>query len=294
MNTIDPKATTLAAFLQQVQKEETVHKQLTRFTYLTEDGTRRFILGNETKLAPIESELKQDIIIAMGKRGYGATLQRIGWKVHEWQDSFFQVSDVARRVNSGDGSFGVSRYYVLLAGSDNLVNQVATNGIILDVKYEPPPAIRDALYEDERLWYETLYQNEGERCVRAQRRLTSYTDPYLGYAKIRGNIFVVRQRSPWKASFDFSLVPVSELQVTVRQLAIATATSHVRGSEAKAPVMFKQVISSALGSDSARSRWSSAIARTAAAYREQVLLDYECFRQWIQDGAPIEPQPDEN
>ena len=38
--------------------------------------------------------------------------------------------------------------------------------------------------------------------VRGQRALTSYTDPYAGWAIINGSSHVVRQRSPWKASFD--------------------------------------------------------------------------------------------
>lgn len=51
--------------------------------------------------------------------------------------------DVAARVGSGVGSYGVPRYYVLLAGKDESAafsgdsSADVAGGIILDVKYEP-------------------------------------------------------------------------------------------------------------------------------------------------------------
>ena len=246
-----------------------------------------------------------------------------------------QVRDVAKRVASGDGSYGVSRYYVLLAGSDTLVNQIAIDGVILDVKFVPPPAVRAVLSDEDWPWYETctaraseprkarsgtgaacalcwlarsrsasdashtahdslesrasgaVFVNEGARCVEAQRRLTSYTDPFAGYTTIRGGVHVVRQRSPWKASLEFDGLDKANFVATVRQVAIVTATSHVRGSVGKAPVQFKEVIGAALSSVEARAQWGAAVARTAAAYREQVLLDFECFSNWVKQGSPL-------
>ena len=49
-------------------------------------------------------------------------MQKIGWHTRlrdpENGGSDFRVLDVARRVGSGVGSFGVDRYNVLLAGRD--------------------------------------------------------------------------------------------------------------------------------------------------------------------------------
>ena len=292
---VGPRAHQLAAFLDSVQDQEGLHKQLRKFTAVGAHGKRHFIFDDDTKLEPVEPQLRAEIITAMGKRGYGATLQKIGWQTHEWSDEYFEVIDVAWRVNSGDGSYGVSRFYVLLAGSDTLVNQIAIDGVILDVKYTPQPAIRAVLSEEDFPWYDTLFVSEGARVVEAQRRLTSYTDPFAGYAVIRGAVHVVRQRSPWKASLDVGGVPADEFEATVREVAAVTATSHVRGSVGKAPVQFKEVLSSALDTSTARAQWGAAVARTAVAYREQVLMDFACFRRWVQEGAPLEafagPQP---
>ena len=38
--------------------------------------------------------------------------------------------------------------------------------------------------------------------VEAQRRLTSYTDPYTGWVYLDGEVYAVRQRSPYKDSLD--------------------------------------------------------------------------------------------
>ena len=286
---VNRKATTLASFLDAMQSEEALHTQLRRFTVHGADGKRRFKFNNSTQLEPVEPALYDEIVRAMGKQKYGSTLAKIGWRIRPWSDEYYEVRDVGRRVSSGDGSFGVTRYYVLLAGSDTLVNQIAVDGVILDVKYVPTPAIRGVLSEDDWPWYETLFANEGARCVEAQRRLTSYTDPFAGWVSIHGGVHVVRQRSPWKASVDLSRIKEqAEFGDFVRQVAMVTATSHVRGGVGKAPVQFKEVIAAALDSVRARAQWGASVARTAAAYREQVLLDFQCFRSWVRDKAPLE------
>ena len=50
--------------------------------------------------------------------------------------------------------------------------------------------------------YHTIFANEAMRAVEAQRRLTSYTDPYTGWVYIDGEAYAVRQRSPYKDSLD--------------------------------------------------------------------------------------------
>jgi uncharacterized protein (DUF2252 family) len=272
----------LSDFLSKTATEESLHKQLRKFTYVADNGERRFVFNDDTQLKPVSTEVRASVVAAFGQRAYGATLQKIGWHTKEWDESFFEVRDVAERVNSGVGSFGVPRYYVLLAGHDDLVNQVAVDGVILDVKYTPAPAMRTVLSELDIGWYENLFYNDGQRAVDAQRALTSYTDPFAGWTEIDGKVHTVRQRSPWKAEFDLGqLKDTADVYAFVRQVAVVTATSHARGSVGKAPVQFKEVIASALGTLNARALWGAATARTAASYREQVLLDFECFKDWV-------------
>ena len=67
------------------------------------------------------------------------------------------------------------------------------------------------------------------------------------------------------------------------QVAVVTATSHARGTVGKSPGQFKEVIADALGKANARATWSMAVQLIAAAYHEQVQLDFECFRDYYED-----------
>jgi len=194
------------------------------------------------------------------------------------------VLDVARRLDSGVGSYGVDRFYVLLKG--------AGVPVILDVKCELESAVSSILEEidpDEKAWYGALFRNEADRAAKAQRSLTSYTDPYVGYLIIDGNSYNVRERSPYKTSFDLeSLTDPREFNEFVEQIAIATATAHVRGTVAKSPGQFKHVIRTLLAGGRSRSRWAGLVVKIALSYRSQVLLDFECFQQYIETMFPLD------
>eukprot|EP00966_Prymnesium_polylepis_P333157 7388624-Prymnesium_polylepis.2 len=136
-------------------------------------------------------------------------------------------------------------------------------------------------------WYDTLFHSEGARVNEAQRLLTSFTDPYTGWIAVRGEILSIRERSPWKSSFDLdSLRDLPEFIEFVRQTAVVTATSHARGSVGHSPSSFKEVISSVLGAPEARDAWGAQVASIAAGYREQLQLDYECFKEWVLTHYP--------
>ena len=157
------------------------------------------------------------------RRDYPATLPKVAWHALEYSPASFKVLDVARRVGSGIGSFGVDRFYVLLAGEERPAaadddaydvpsddraaeeDKHSRRAVILDVKEEPSPAARDAFEATsgktgDAAWFDHLFKNQAARAVKAQRAITSLTDPYAGWAKIDERDFVVRERSPYKAS----------------------------------------------------------------------------------------------
>ena len=248
-------------------------------------------------------------------------MTKIGWHAREWSEAYFRVLDVAARVGSGIGSYGVQRFYVLLAGDESKHQENATmedserflGSVILDVKFEPRPAVTNALLtltltltltsnpnpnqvtnvlsRFDEAWYGAQvapFSNEAARAVHAQRQLTSYTDPFTGWIKLNGAAYVVRQRSPWKAGFDLaSLLTYADLAEFVQQLAAVTATSHARGTAGNAPAQFKEVVSAALGTPFARATWGVSVASIAAAYREQVLLDFGCFTDYVKSNFSV-------
>lgn len=279
--------------LKKMAKKNSVSKQLGKFTTIAKNATKRsFLKGTDgephhkTRLARVDPDTEAKIRAAFTSTNYGATMMKLSWNVRQWDDEFFRVLDVAERVGSGVGSFGVSRYYVLLQGSDSLLEEddKEGNAIILDVKFEPKGAVERVLSENDRAWYNNLFQHPADRVAQGQRRLTSYTDPFTGWVTIDDQVFGVRQRSPWKDSIDLDkLLDVDDFEDFVAQIAIATATSHVRGSPAMPPADFKTVIHSIMESSVNRREWGHGVEKFARAYHEQVLLDYECFANFVKE-----------
>jgi uncharacterized protein (DUF2252 family) len=290
----------LRTFLKKVENKESKVRQIEKFTYRTATTQElRFIKGgvgaahNETRLATVQPEVEQDIRKAFTSERYGATMMKMGWAVRPWDDAFYKVLDIAARVGSGIGSYGVDRYYVLLQGTDELLEEDGGDGsaIILDVKYQPPGAVYRVLNADDLAWYGVMFNNSAARVVTAQRRLTSYTDPYTGWIMLSdGNgsearPFQVRQRSPWKATFNLStLTNRRDFEEFAEQIAIVTATSHVRGSAAAPPGDFKHVIRDLLSGTHRRKKWAKTLSELAHAYREQVVLDFHCVEQYVQSN----------
>ena len=277
--------------LVEVEEKNSVSKQLNKFTRVgNNSGKRSFIktgIGKaphaDTKLVRVSRDVEAKIRAAFTSKNYGATMMKLGWNVRTWDDDFFRVLDVAQRVGSGVGSFGVDRYYVLLNGSDDDDDE-DDRSVILDVKQVPAGATEGVLDADDQAWYDTLFQNPADRAIQAQRELTSYTDPYTGWLTIDDVAFTVRQRSPWKDdAINPDKLDEEEFEECASQIAVATATSHVRGSPAKAPADFKNVMHSIMKTYANRKKWREGVENFARAYHEQVLLDHQCFENFVKD-----------
>ena len=222
----------LRDFLWDVLEESAQVKQLQKFTEVGIDGIRRFIRNTDTKLQDVSPDIELKIRAEMNSTRYGASMMKMGWKVRGWDDDFYTVLDVVRRVGSGIGSFGVDRYYVLLKGHDMSLEEDRANvraSVILDVKLEPESAVSRVLDQVDpqlKAWYGDIFQSEADRAAQAQRRLTSYTDPYVGFVEIDGKNFIVRQRSPYKSTFDLEkLTDPRAFSEFMEQIATATATA---------------------------------------------------------------------
>lgn len=225
----------LRDFLWDVESHMSHATQMHKFTELGSDGVRRFLRNDSTRLEDVPPHIDKKIRAEITSTRYGASMMHMGWKVRGWDDDFFTVLDVAQRVGSGIGSYGVDRYYVLLKGEDMLIEEeegVLSTSVILDVKYEPLSAVWRIINEvdfvnpDIKSWYKNMFRNEADRAAQAQRRLTSYTDPYVGYLDIDGDSYIVRQRSPYKSSFDVSTLTYPRaFSEFMEQIAMETATA---------------------------------------------------------------------
>jgi len=284
----------LKRYLEKVEKGKSSENQLSKFTTVDEEtGERYFLKGPNgdphviTKLMAVPFSKEDEIRKQFTVEKYGATMEKMGWGVRPWDDNFFTVLDVAQRIGTGIGSYGVPRYYVLLKGTDNLLDTGEGAAVILDVKFEPTPALAQVLTPEETAWYNVMFPNEAARVVEAQRRLTSYTDPYTGWILLNdeeGNsqAYYVHQRSPWKNSPNLDKIKhKNDFTEFMSQVAISTATSHVRGNIAEAPGDFKHAIKALFGTWPRRHAFSTYISVVAYAYHQQVSLDYTCFKNYV-------------
>jgi len=272
----------LQDFLQNVEHDNSHEELMSKYTELNDENdsySRRFVHTKKSKLEPLDNVTLQEMKDAFSAATrYRATMMKTGWHVHEWDDDYFYVLDAAARVGSGVGSYGVDRYYVLLHGNSD----EGEPAIVLDVKYEPKPAVSLVLDEDDQAWYDVLFANEAARVVQGQRHLTSYVDPFTGWVILDGKAFAVRQRSPWKDSPDLEkLTDLDNFAEFMEQIAMVTATSHVRGTVSRSPGQFKDVLASVL-QGKVRKQWSRSIVSLALSYHQQVLLDYECYRDYME------------
>mmetsp|Transcript_16008 Transcript_16008/g.33844 ORF Transcript_16008/g.33844 Transcript_16008/m.33844 type:complete len:724 (-) Transcript_16008:231-2402(-) len=282
----------LRDFLWDVRENKSRKRLLDKFTQVEGDGVRRFVRNDHTRLQDVHPDVEKRIREQITSTRYGASMMKMGWKVRGWDDDFFTVLDVARRLGSGIGSYGVDRFYVMLKGEDTLLDEEEEGtSVILDVKFEPVSAVTTVLKEvdpDTKAWYDARFRHEADRTAQAQKKLTSYTDPYVGYMDLDGDpstSYNVRQRSPYKSSFDLdTLTNHREFNEFMEQIAVDTATAHVRGTVAKSPGQFKHVIKLLLAGERNRRRWSDLVAKIAFSYRNQVLLDFECFKQYVQEN----------
>jgi hypothetical protein len=173
------------------------------------------------KFEDIDPEEEKEVRRAL-EEGYSKTLSGD----LKWDPAYFAIKDMAKRVNSGTGSLGLPRYYVLIEGPTDK----SKDDIILDVKLQtiPTPVIFWSWYRRER--YEKRFgENHALGFVEASKAMQSNEDPHLGWLQTSLGSFSVRQRSPWKGALDISLVRIKPDYVdTCRQWGYIVANAHAR------------------------------------------------------------------
>ena len=132
--TIDGTHGVLKQFLQNVQKDSSQKKLLSKWTAVS-GGVRKFIYS-AGKLVVLEPDIAASI-----KDNFEYYLLTLYGRLRSVQYSgthFFDIKDIARRVGAGNGSTGMARFYVLIEGPSNSED----DDIILDVKQGGYPALR--------------------------------------------------------------------------------------------------------------------------------------------------------
>ena len=205
-------------FLEDVEDDNSRKKMLNKWTNVGSNG-RYFDLSYE-KLESVSSSDRSLIIAAINS--YKDTIQ----SNLNGDASYFTVLDAAKRVLAGTGSLGTPRYYVLIEGKTSSDD----DDRILDVKQQGFPSIYPYLTQSEidRI----AHYAPGDRVIQSQKAMLTDVDDHLGCAEIFGSSYSVRERSPFKESFDTTILnSVTRFTKLAEQWGTILATAHARADD---------------------------------------------------------------
>ena len=183
----------------------------------------------------------------------------------------YHVVDVAHKV-VGVGSVGTYDYIVLLVG-DGLHDE-----LLLQVKEAEPSAVKTALGEKPLL-------TNGERVVVGSWVMQGVSDPFLGFTRLHGRGFYVRQLKDMKGSVDPATLDEELLPAYGRRCGYTLGLAHSRAGD-------PDVILGYIGKGVAL---ADALWDFSEAYADQTERDYGRFIEAIRDGrikaAELQPAP---
>jgi len=217
------------------------------------DG-RRVILDDP----PLVSRLT-DEQVQQARRSVGAYLASLDADRRVLLDRY-ELVDAALKV-VGVGSVGTRCFIVLLAGKVDL------DPLFLQIK-EARASVLAPYVGPSR------YGNHGRRVVVGQRIMQAASDTFLGWARIDGFDFYVRQLRDMKLSVGLESVRPTDLAVYGRLCGATLARSHARAGESA-------VLAGYLGSSAV---FDEALAAFGAGYADQNERDYEAFLGAIRAG----------
>lgn len=267
----------LDEFLDDTEKSNSRSKALNKWT--KDSGSQRYFLTDNPDLAPVSSSTRYAIKTAIEHYHYNISSKLAG------NSSYFRVLDIAQRLNQGTGSLGTTRYYVLIEGPSSSDN----DDILLDVKQQGLPSIYHTLSSaDQSAVLNHFASNQqGCRVINAQKAMLTDVDDHLGCVTLSGNSYSVRERSPWKESFDLTeLSSTTRLHKLAQQWGTLLATDHSRAdqdhSNTQVSVNFDAALANVI--DGNHNDFNKHVADFGMAYAEQVNRDYQRFLSLLQSG----------
>ncbi|MEO1370163.1 MAG: DUF2252 family protein, partial [Acidobacteriota bacterium] len=171
---------------------------------------RRF--RSHEDLADLDDEAARRLVEAVGS--YAERLDG-------FEDGYFRVKDVARRLKAGIGSRGVDRFYVLVEGPPGKAD------VILDVKAQVPrPSLARLFPRPPGL------PEAGCRVARAEGVMLARADRHLGCLEMAGQSYSVRPRNPFKKSMKAKKIDGGDdLEELARDLGRVLAAAHSRADD---------------------------------------------------------------
>ena len=228
---------------------------LEKLTVRDRGGTRRFH-DRSPVLRHVPDRVASDVLrsLASYRETLGADRQlALG---------IYRPVDVAFKI-VGTGSVGTRDYVVLMFGGG------PADPLVLQVKEELPSCYH-AYLPDVR-----PFPHQGRRVAEGQHRMQSATDPFLGWTRIEGRDYLVRQLADHKAKVEVADLVGPALERFALVTGEILAKAHARTGDAAS-------ISGYVGRSD---RLDRAVARFALRYADQTEKDYGLFRRAIRAGV---------
>mmetsp|Transcript_15707 Transcript_15707/g.30347 ORF Transcript_15707/g.30347 Transcript_15707/m.30347 type:complete len:527 (+) Transcript_15707:3-1583(+) len=262
-------------FLDDVERKKSRKKMLKKWTKSSaETGALEFDLKS-SKLGPVDYKTSAALRAAI--TSYLDSLH-----IELQEDATFNIKDIAKRLKAGTGSYGTERYYALVAKANS--QDSSFDDLILDVKVQKTPHTAIAMSESEQsivMSSINIKGLEGARVSLANEALLSFVDSTVGNLTLFGRSFSVRQRSPYKDTFDLSeLTSAKRLRKLSEQWGIILAAAHARSDndfdDRLVPYSFEQVISETI-TMSKSTEFTEEVWKISNMYSEQVSQDFASF-----------------
>ena len=203
-----------------------------------------------------DAELLAGVLKLMDEGGYLATLQG----ERSTLVRRYKMVDVARKV-VGVGSVGTHCYLALLLGAHE------EDPLFLQIKEASASVL-------EPFAGASAYANSGQRVVEGQRMMQAAADIFLGWCKVGGRDFYVRQLRDMKGSTDVERLSPRGLRQYAALCGRTLARAHARGGDAA-------MLRGYLGRGDVFDR---ALCGFARAYADQNERDFGLFQKAVRSG----------
>jgi uncharacterized protein (DUF2252 family) len=218
-------------------------------------GERRRFIRRPPLLVPVSTAAARKVLGSV--RSYRETVSEDRQLVLD----AYCPEDVAFKA-VGVGSLGLRDYVVLCRGA------APRDLLFLQVKEEPASCW--APYANQAGHVE----NQGHRVARAQHQIQTMSDPFLGWTRIDGRDFLVRQLSDHKAAIDASEFKGQAIEQYARVCGRVFAKAHARTGD-------PGVLAGYFGDSD---KLDIAIRRFAIAYADQTSSDHKRLVLAIRQG----------
>jgi len=195
--------------------------------------------------------------------------------------SYFAIKDIARRLDSGLGSQGVDKYYVLIEGASTSQD----DDQLLEVKEENYPSLFNEGSTD-IVQYNYWFTTHAERVVTAKKALGIKVDNHLGSMSFMEKSFRIVRISPYKFGFENTdFEKASDVQDFVKYAGIALGLAHARSDKDYDPKYISYNFEQAyFNATQDLKNFKSTVNELSEVYYNQVDADYQMFVELVKTG----------